>query len=108
MPKEAQIRKKVVEILEKEGWIVWYPPKVKYKQNDIFGIIDLLAIKGKKQKNIQITTISNVSARRKKIINFIEKSKVELPVEIWAWNQKKKIFKKEKIHIKIKNLLIKK
>jgi len=108
MPKEAQIRKKVVEILEKEDWIVWYPPKVKYKQNDIFGIIDLLAIKGKKQKNIQITTISNISARRKKIINFIKKSKVELPVEIWAWNQKKKIFKKEKIDIKIKNLLIKK
>ena len=108
MPKEAQIRKKVVEILEKEDWIVWYPSKVKYKQNDIFGIIDLLAIKGKKQKNIQITTISNISARRKKIINFIKKSKVELPVEIWAWNQKKKIFKKEKIDIKIKNLLIKK
>ena len=104
MPKEAQIRKKVVEILEKENWIVWYPSKVKYKQNDIFGIIDLLAIKGKKKKNIQITTISNISARRKKIINFIKKSKVELPVEIWAWNQKKKIFKKEKINIKIKRV----
>jgi len=102
MPKEAQIRKKVVEILEKENWIVWYPSKAKYQQNDIFGIIDLLAIKGKKKKNIQITTISNISARRKKIINFIKKSKVELSVEIWAWNQKKKIFKKEKIDIKIK------
>ena len=104
MPKEAQIRKKIVEILEKENWIVWYPSKVKYQQNDIFGIIDLLAIKGKKKKNIQITTISNISARRKKIINFIRKSKVELPVEIWAWNQKKKIFKKEKINIKIKRV----
>jgi len=102
MPKEAQIRKKLVEILEKENWIVWYPSKVKYQQNDVFGIIDLLAIKGKKKKNIQITTVSNISARRKKIINFIKKSKVELCVEIWAWNQKKKIFKKEKIDIKIK------
>ncbi len=102
MPKEAQIRKKVVEILEKENWIVWYPSKVKYKQNDIFGIIDLLAIKGKKKKNIQITTVSNISARRKKIVCFIKKAKVELLVEIWAWNQKKKIFKKEKIDIKIK------
>ena len=102
MPKESQIRKKVVEILEKGNWIVWYPSKVKYQQNDIFGIIDLLAIKGKKKKNIQITTISNISARRKKIINFIKKSKVELHVEIWAWDQKKKIFKKENINIKIK------
>jgi len=102
MPKEAQIRKKVVEILEKNNWIVWYPSKVKYQQNDIFGIIDLLAIKGKKKKNIQITTISNISARRKKITDFIKKSKVELPVEIWAWDQKKKVFKEEKIDIKIK------
>ncbi len=51
MPKEAQIRKNIVEILEKDGWIVWYPSKVKYQQNDVFGIIDLLAIKGKR-KNI--------------------------------------------------------
>jgi hypothetical protein len=102
MPKEAQIRKKIVEILEEDGWIVWYPSKVKYQQNDVFGIIDLLAIKGKKKKNIQITTVSNLSARRKKITNFVKKANVELLVEIWAWNQKKKIFKKEKIHIKMK------
>jgi hypothetical protein len=102
MPKEAQIRKKIVEILEKDNWIVWYPSKVKYQQNDVFGIIDLLAIKGKKKKNIQITTVSNLSARRKKITNFVKKANVELPVEIWAWNQKKKIFKKEKIYIKMK------
>ena len=102
MPKEAVIRKKVVQILEEKGWIVWYPPKVKYKQNDIFGIIDLLAIKGRRKKNIQLTTLPNVSARKKKITNFLKTSKVELPVEIWAWNQKKKEFKKEKINIKIK------
>ena len=102
MPKEAQIRKKIVEILEEDGWIVWYPSKVKYQQNDVFGIIDLLAIKGKKKKNIQITTVSNLSARRKKITNFVKKANVELPVEIWTWNQKKKIFKKEKIYIKMK------
>jgi len=97
MPKEAVIRKKVVEILEKEGWVVWYPPKVKFKQNDVFGIIDLLALKGKRKKNIQLTTLSNVSARRKKILNFMKEFKVELPVEIWAWDGKKKRFKKEKI-----------
>jgi len=102
MPKEAFIRKKAIKILTDKKWIYWYPAKVKYKQNDIFGIIDLLAIKGRLKKNIQLTTLSNISARRKKIINFLETFKVELPVEIWAWDQKKKEFRKEKINIKIK------
>jgi len=102
MPKEAEIRKKAIQILGTEGWITWYPPKVKYKQTDIFGVIDLLALKGKKKKNIQLTTLPNLSAKRKKITNFLETFKVELPVEIWAWDKKKRKFKKEKINAEIK------
>lgn len=98
MPKEADIRKKAIQILEDRGWITWYPSKVKYKQNDIFGIIDLLALKGRQKKNIQLTTLPNISFRRKKIINFLKKFKIELPIEIWAWNSSKKIFKIEKIN----------
>ncbi len=108
MPKEAEIRKKAVQILKKESWVWWYPSKVKYKQNDIFGIIDLLALKGKRRKNIQLTTLPNVSAKRKKITNFLKTFKVELPVEIWAWDQKKKKFRKEKINIKIKKKCLRK
>lgn len=104
MPKEALIRKKVVEILENSGWITWYPAKTKYKQNDIFGIIDLLAIKGGQRKNIQITTLSNTSDRRKKITNFLKKFKVKMSVEIWSWDKKKKMFKKEKINTNTKKL----
>lgn len=102
MPKENEIRKKAIEVLEKDKWLIWYPPKIKFKQTDIFGIIDLLAIKGKKKKNIQLTTLPNISIRRKKIINFFKTFKVELPIEIWAWNKKKKEFKKEKLNNKIK------
>ncbi len=100
MAKEYLIRKKATEILRREGWITWFGPKVRFKQTDIFGIIDLMALKGNKQKNIQLTTLPNVSAKRKKIINFLKKNKVVLPVEIWAWNSRKKEFKKEKINIK--------
>jgi hypothetical protein len=101
MPKESVIRKKAVEILRKGGWITWFGPKIKFKQTDIFGIIDLLALKGRKQKNIQLTTLPNISTRRKKIISFFKKNKVELPIEIWAWSKKDKSFRKEKINIKI-------
>ena len=97
MAKEADIRKKAIEQLKADGWITWFAPKVKFIQTDVFGIIDLLALKGKSKKNIQLTTLSNVSARRKKILNFLKRHKVELTVEIWAWNSKKRCFKKEKV-----------
>lgn len=98
MPKENEIRKKAVQFLEKQKWICWAPAKVRFKQNDIFGIIDLLALKGKSKKNIQLTTLSNVSARRKKIKDFLKKNKVQMTVEIWAWSKKEKKFKKEKVN----------
>ena len=97
MPKESLIRKKAVENLRKEGWITWFGPKIKFKQTDVFGIIDLIALKGGKQKNIQLTTLSNISTRRKKIISFLKKYKVKLPIEIWAWDSSKRFFKIEKI-----------
>ena len=87
--------------MEKNGWIYWFAPKVKYRQTDVFGIIDLLALKGRKKKNIQLTTLSNISSRRKKITDFLKKNKVEMMVEIWAWNKKKRRFKKEKVNIRI-------
>jgi len=102
MAKESETRKKAVQELRGNGWVVWYPCKVKFKQNDVFGIIDVLALKGRGMKNIQLTTLPNVSAKRKKIMNFLEEFKVELPVEIWCWDKKRKKFRKEKINIKIK------
>ncbi len=66
MAKEAYTRKKVVEELEAKGWVVWYSPKVRFKKTDVFGIIDLIALKGKQKKNIQLTSLSNMSTRRKK------------------------------------------
>jgi len=97
MTKESDIRKKAIEQLRADGWITWFAPKVKFIQTDVFGIIDVLALRGKSKKNIQLTTLSNVSARRKKITSFLKEHKVELNVEIWAWNNKKKCFKKEKV-----------
>jgi len=42
MPKESVIRSKAIEILKKENWVCWYPPRVKWrKEGDIFGIGDI-------------------------------------------------------------------
>lgn len=102
MPKESEIRKKAVQILENTGWVVWYPSKVRYKQNDIFGIIDLLAIKRRRMKKIQLTTLPNISTKRKKIRKFLKKFKIELSVDIWGWDKKRKRFRKEKVNAEIK------
>ena len=101
--KEAEIRKKAIEILQGKGWATWFPSKARFKQNDIFGIFDLICWKKKngELKFVQLTTVSNLSTRRKKIQNFLKKNKINpkrnLGIEIWAWNRKKKAFKIESI-----------
>ena len=103
--KESLIRKKAIQILEKKKWIIWWPSKVKFKQSDIFGIFDMVCweqITGH-LKFIQLTTLSNLSTRRKKIQYFLKKNKINpkitynAGVEIWAWNGNKKTFKIELI-----------
>ena len=95
--KEAVIRKKAIEILSDGGWVCWYPAKVKYHETDIFGVYDLICGSGSTIRLIQLTTLSNVSARRRKIKAFTDKHKLNLPSEIWGYNKKKRIFKIEKL-----------
>ena len=101
MAKEALIRKKAIEILEKEGFVYWYPARVKFKQNDIFGVFDLVCWR-KRTTNIkflQLTTLPNFSARRKKIKDFLRKNrvprKVLVDIEVWGWNHRTKTFRRE-------------
>ncbi|MFA5355194.1 MAG: hypothetical protein WC302_00430 [Candidatus Paceibacterota bacterium] len=101
--KEALIRKKAVEILAKKGFVYWYPAKVRFKQNDIFGVFDLVCWRKKSAniKFVQLTTCSNLSARRKKIQFFMKENKIpakiSVGVEIWGWSQKKREFKIEEV-----------
>ena len=91
--KESQIRKKALETLEKNHWHCWWPKKVRYQETDVFGIYDILALKGNVVRWIQITTASNISARRKKIEGFLKSVKSSLPSEVWGWDKKRKDFK---------------
>jgi len=102
MAQERYTRKKVIKALEDDGWVCWAPPKVRFQQSDVFGIIDVLALRRNQRKNVQLTTLSNVAARRKKITAFLTNYQVEMPVEIWAWHPKKKEFRKEKVNIKLR------
>lgn len=106
MAKESVIRKKALEALAEDKWVTWWPGKIKFRQNDIFGVFDIVCCRKDtgNLKFIQLTTVSNLSARRKKIKCFFKANKISLKknqfgatVEIWAWAQNNKSFKIEEI-----------
>ena len=95
--KESQIRKKAIELLNKSNWVCWFPKKIKFQETDIFGCYDILAVKKNKLRFIQITTLSNLSARRKKIEKFLISNEVNILSEVWAYDKKKRKFKIVKV-----------
>lgn len=91
---ESQIKKRAVEIFEERGWFWWFPVKSKWgKEKDIFGVFDCIVVIGGFPSFIQLTTLSNVSARRRKIENFVFETHFKSPRAIWAWDKKKGAFK---------------
>jgi hypothetical protein len=92
---EATNRAEAIRLLKADGFVVWYPPKPRfaYQDCDIFGVYDLLAVKGPVEWHIQITTVSNLSARKKKIQRFLHDHDVEVLSQVWAWNADKREFK---------------
>jgi len=95
--REAVIRKKAIEELNNNGWSCWYPYKSQWaKESDIFGVYDLICVHHDYRDPlfIQLTTLSNVSARRKKVKTFLDQTRVDLRSEIWGWDAKNKNFRK--------------
>lgn len=86
--KEAEITKRAIEKLQDDGYVVWKPNKVKFMQNDIFGVFDLVAVrKGAAPVFIQLTTYSNASKRCRKIMKFFTDNNVAIMHSyVWAWH----------------------
>jgi hypothetical protein len=92
--KENEIRKRAKDALQKEGYVVWCPPKVMYAETDIFGIGDGIAWRGAVQRLIQWTTLSNKSARKNKIQTFLQTNNLIGGCELWCWDDKGREFRK--------------
>ena len=92
--KEYRIRKKAIQELESAGYVCWYPPKTRWgKKKDIFGVFDMIALKNDVVRFIQLTTASNMAAREKKVIKFLEENRLGILTEIWGWDKKTKRFR---------------
>ena len=97
--KESQIRKLAIDKLKADGWVCWYSYKSKWaKESDIFGVYDLVICKGSRVRWIQLTTIGNIGARKRKIEGFLRATGARLPSYVWGWDKKKKIFKTIKLN----------
>ncbi len=97
--KESEIQKLAVQKLERDGFTYWFPPRT-WGERDILGVFDFIGIKERHIILVQITTISHLSHRRKKITDFYERSRIQLfpnNVFIWAWDKRINAFKIEKI-----------
>ena len=98
---ETKIKALVRKTLEKDGWLVWYPPVSRFapkfdycdgnSAKDIFTIYDCLALKDSEIRFIQYTSFKNSRAREKKIKKFYDKYNVFLPAEVWGVRDNKEI-----------------
>jgi hypothetical protein len=99
--KESYIRKKAKELLDIDQRLYWFCSKVRYKkESDIFGVFDGVYVdEFGKAVFLQLTTSSNVSARRAKIKKWLKKIKkttddeIEFNMEVWGYNKTTKKFK---------------
>jgi len=102
MAKEETIRKRAIEELREDGWVVHVPTrrrygsgttylKGKYEQSDdIFTIWDLIAWKEGELFLLQYTSKEHVSTRVNKIKDFMEKNDLEFPcrAEVWGYENR--------------------
>lgn len=84
-----------LNLLRKEGYLVAVVEKwnwvVKIRQ-DLFGFIDIIAIKEGETVGVQTTSIAGVSARRKKILeheNFSRILSAGWRIELHGWKKRK-------------------
>ena len=79
--------KKIKRMFEGEGTFIYFPPKVRFHSDDIFGAFDCIIYYKSEIHLIQITTLSNISHRRKKIEKIFNH---DFPKNsfIYAYNEK--------------------
>lgn len=85
---------RTLQLLKKEGWTCqvvekWVPQA--FKRIDLFGCIDLLAVKGKVTLGIQATSSGNVSSR---VSKSLDEPRLQIwlgagnKFEVWGWSKK--------------------
>ena len=100
--KEKTIKKYFKRWCKKYNWLCWFPIRNRFKKVDIFGVFDVIIIKRSGEVGfVQLTTKSNISARRRKIEKWLAENQLpflEMLIYIFGFDKKTKEFKKIKIN----------
>lgn len=85
-----------LDLLRKDGWLVavverWNPHA--FIRQDLFGIIDVLAVRGSETMGVQVTSAGNVSARIRKMsesdaLPVLREANWRIEVHGWRKNAK--------------------
>jgi len=88
--RELEARK----ILESEGWLVERKNRSKWASPDLFGVFDLLAVKGSQALLIQVkSNKSDFYKARKEITTWRKESGVTLKCQLWLKQNNKQWIK---------------
>ena len=85
---------RTIQKLKKEGWLVASVEKYNsfiHQRFDLYGFIDILAIKGKETLAIQATSTGNINARIEKIKaspNYEIVKRAGWRIEVYGWSKK--------------------
>lgn len=95
---ERQIKQKFREVCKQNNWLVFFPPKTRWCSKDIFLIGDGITVSEKGLWLVQITSLSNLAARRNKILEIKKNTPIlnYCPIKIYAYDKKNKEWKVEK------------
>jgi hypothetical protein len=93
-------------MLRDDGWFCWITEHYNYfskTRQDLWGFVDIIALKPGQRLAIQTTTASNMSARIKKIADHENVGKVrdaDFMIHVHGWHQDDK----KKWHCKVKDV----
>ena len=75
----------IAEQLRGQGWIVWQPPRTKFRAQDIFGVGDLLAFRSGRVMLVQVCDKKSVARHRKAVDAWNDKHGGSLPCLLFVW-----------------------
>jgi hypothetical protein len=99
--KESELYNKFILSFFQKGIVFWKAPAFQRMRWDIFGVADVIGVNRltKEISFYQLTTLTNLSHRRKKIYGIFSNLKFHLNnCYIYAWDKKKDEWRVEKIN----------
>ena len=75
----------VAERYRQMGWVVWQPPRTKFRAQDIFGVGDLLMFRDGKVAMLQVCDPKSAARHRRLVDAWNDRHAYTLPCVLVVW-----------------------